>query len=580
MVVVGEEMGEEGSAQFFLPRGLTDEEADPSSVETSPAWEIKNGGDKYVPQMGSALSPAFYQGTPVIFGHSDGYVLAVPEGVSEVWKTSPGREWVAPFCTEYPQQWSSISSRSSSAKSTGSSESVAEYGAGGRSHKESCVSFQNEGGGRSRRNERVKARRTAGDHGKDVHGRTNRGQDRHVSTGAMNASPKALTKKVAISAPVKKAEPMDNPRTSSQPELRKKETQKHKKKSKKSQAGKEHTTADDGKKTSEVPRVGRYRDLEDADDSTSDMVADAVSRVEAHRQEWARKLETAAETFGTSFARNGHMHRSKGRDFHNHTSTVNKMTAQRSKNTSTPSATGFREHDRLHLFPSEIFFPGCRAVGVWLGQLMQVIIRITSLLLHNIIMAIFTILRWHLYALASVLLDLRVSIFFGFLYFLPSVLNSVDVGLVPPWTTSCLWYVFLVQFFFCGSSNGFLSFAQVVLPFAFLASSGKAEEVLVQMNGGERLLVAYVLSSVKIGSLNRSLTYISVCVQMLMTFIFGGVVIFHWVVFLIGSATIYPVSETKRRFSDLQAAIPTETFKAVVNMGEDIFKRVYRPQQD
>ncbi|KAJ8908195.1 hypothetical protein NDN08_008289 [Rhodosorus marinus] len=369
-----------------------------------------------------------------------------------------------------------------------------------------------------------------------------------------------------------------------------KESQKSKRKSKKANASKDSPTEISGKKA----KQGMVDTLTDWQQDI--IIADAASRVEAHRQEWARKLENAAERFGRSFEKGGHSARGRkdshgngnsiagpvigkvGEEGTSHTSVEKKKdgkTCSKSLKRSQNSEVEGKVVEGKAQGEGVNIVSGWNSESNWIVGSVLVLLSVMSSVVYNMGTILKAIVRWHMFAVAGVLLDIHAVACFAFMYFLPAVLDSVDAGILPTWSLSCLWYIFLLQICFFSSSNRIVGLAQTVLPFTLLTSSGKAEAFIVRLNGGERLLVAYFLSSMKAGKFNESMTYISLGVQLLLTSVFclGKVRVGHWILFLIGSGTIFSHNETKKRMSILQSHFP----KGVESGWESLQKLMHSP---
>ena len=67
----------------------------------------------------------------------------------------------------------------------------------------------------------------------------------------------------------------------------------------------------------------------------------------------------------------------------------------------------------------------------------------------------------------------------------------------PPWAPVCLWYAFLVQIFCTSGSTWTSGTASLVLPLMFLLEGISYHSFLLDINGGNLLVIAFVLSAVK-----------------------------------------------------------------------------------
>eukprot|EP00189_Rhodosorus_marinus_P002757 CAMPEP_0113970366 /NCGR_PEP_ID=MMETSP0011_2-20120614/11114_1 /TAXON_ID=101924 /ORGANISM="Rhodosorus marinus" /LENGTH=497 /DNA_ID=CAMNT_0000984689 /DNA_START=193 /DNA_END=1683 /DNA_ORIENTATION=- /assembly_acc=CAM_ASM_000156 len=225
-----------------------------------------------------------------------------------------------------------------------------------------------------------------------------------------------------------------------------KESQKSKRKSKKANASKDSPTEVSGKKAKQGG-VDTFTDWQQ-----DIIIADAASRVEAHRQEWARKLENAAERFGRSFEKGGHSARGR-KDPHGNGNNIagpvvgkvgeegaGHTSMEKKKDPKTLSKS--LKRSRSSEVQGQVVEGKAQGVNIvsgwdsesnWMVGSVLVLLSIMSSVVYSMGTLLKAIVRWHVFAVAGVLLDIHALACFAFMYFLPAVLDSVDAGILPTW---------------------------------------------------------------------------------------------------------------------------------------------------
>ena len=130
-----------------------------------------------------------------------------------------------------------------------------------------------------------------------------------------------------------------------------------------------------------------------------------------------------------------------------------------------------------------------------------------------------------------------------FLYLFPSMVGVVFAW-APPWGAVCLWYTFLVQCFWpskrggsavAGGGDGHVTnsrWAKLLLPLAFLLEGVSHKSFLLGLTGGERLVIAYVISSL-MTEVKTMLFFLVFATQVLMSAFLGGSWIAQWGQFMV-----------------------------------------------
>lgn len=139
---------------------------------------------------------------------------------------------------------------------------------------------------------------------------------------------------------------------------------------------------------------------------------------------------------------------------------------------------------------------------------------------------------------ASVLaIDHQLAFCFVFLYVFP-YLESHMSQWAPPWAATCLWYAFLMQVFCTQGSPVFVQLFRLVLPLVFLTEGYSHENMLMQINGAERLVVATILASFKTKEYNRPVFLTCLAFEILVAVSYGPNMAVQWLIFIVSLLAI------------------------------------------
>ena len=119
-------------------------------------------------------------------------------------------------------------------------------------------------------------------------------------------------------------------------------------------------------------------------------------------------------------------------------------------------------------------------------------------------------------------------------------MEKIVFAWAPPWGAVCLWYAFLVQCFWPTKWVGThgeqdtskTSWAKLILPLTFLLEGVSHKSFLLGLTGGERLVIAYVLSSLMY-EMKVMLFFMVFATQVLMSAFLGTSIIAQWCQFIV-----------------------------------------------
>jgi hypothetical protein len=218
------------------------------------------------------------------------------------------------------------------------------------------------------------------------------------------------------------------------------------------------------------------------------------------------------------------------------------------------------------------------------------------------------VLRLHRHAASVLSSDHQLAFCFAFLYLFPSLVRHM-VYWAPPWAAPCLWYAFLMQVLCTHSpsvgagtgatlTNGsgatssgsgtpwLVSLSRVVLPLLFLTEGVSHHTLLLQLNGVERLVLAFMLGSVRTAEYVRPIFLCALAVQILLltavlTPVAGAHVVTQWSLILASMVVIHepdsaallkPAAPPAQLSRKLSAALPLPLLAAAAGVvpGVDI----------
>ena len=119
-------------------------------------------------------------------------------------------------------------------------------------------------------------------------------------------------------------------------------------------------------------------------------------------------------------------------------------------------------------------------------------------------------------------------------------MEKIVFAWAPPWGAVCLWYTFLLQCFWPSKSIGAngekdtltTGWAKFILPLTFLLEGVSHKSFLLGLTGGERLVIAYVLSSLMY-DVKVMLFFLVFAAQVLMSAFLGTSVVSQWCQFMV-----------------------------------------------
>jgi hypothetical protein len=117
---------------------------------------------------------------------------------------------------------------------------------------------------------------------------------------------------------------------------------------------------------------------------------------------------------------------------------------------------------------------------------------------------------------------------FGFCYVFPYVTDYITYW-APPWAAPCLWFVFLMQVLCMQGPPQLVMVLRVTLPLLFLTRGVSQNSILVGLNGSERLVVAFLLSSFKTQEYYRPGFILALSLSIIISLFMGNYKVVQWI---------------------------------------------------
>nr|CCA15972.1 ribonucleosidediphosphate reductase small chain put [Albugo laibachii Nc14] len=149
------------------------------------------------------------------------------------------------------------------------------------------------------------------------------------------------------------------------------------------------------------------------------------------------------------------------------------------------------------------------------------------------------VLHVHTVALCTLYMRRYVGFCFLFLYTFPLLVEHV-IPWAPPWAPICLWYAFLVQFFCSSGPTAMVATFRILLPLLFVIEGISWHSFLLDLNGSERLLTAFILSAMRTCSPCTSAFLLSFSVQSLTATLMDAAWPVQWTQMIIALYTLHP----------------------------------------
>lgn len=181
--------------------------------------------------------------------------------------------------------------------------------------------------------------------------------------------------------------------------------------------------------------------------------------------------------------------------------------------------------------------------------------------------------RLHRHAANVISTDHQMAFCFTFLYLFPYLVHHMMYW-APPWAAPCLWYAFLMQVF-CSTQGSpvLVGLFRILLPLLFLTEGVSHHTFLLELNGAERLVIAFVLSSFKTQEYYRPMFLFALALQIITSLFYGNHVLTQWSLLIVSLLVIherhpssgltssnpaFTPSKGKQLSSSLSAAIANE----------------------
>jgi hypothetical protein len=137
------------------------------------------------------------------------------------------------------------------------------------------------------------------------------------------------------------------------------------------------------------------------------------------------------------------------------------------------------------------------------------------------------IMKLHLYAAAALIQNHHTAFCFVFCYTFPGL-----VQIFAPWTlrwlVPCLWFAFLLEII-CIQNTPSLPMLRLLFPTYFIADGFLSHNLLWDLNGGERLLVAFLLCAYRTRSYPQPPFLLFLTPNVLLSFLYGSHALMHWI---------------------------------------------------
>lgn len=146
--------------------------------------------------------------------------------------------------------------------------------------------------------------------------------------------------------------------------------------------------------------------------------------------------------------------------------------------------------------------------------------------------------RVHRHAASVLSGDHHLAFCFSFLYLFPYLVSHMTWW-APPWAAPCLWYAFLMQVFCTQGAAWMVAGARVLLPLLFLTEGVSHHALLLELNGGERILAASALAAFKTQEYSRPLFLAVLALQTLSSLLYGQHVAVQWTLLIASLLVIH-----------------------------------------
>jgi hypothetical protein len=166
-------------------------------------------------------------------------------------------------------------------------------------------------------------------------------------------------------------------------------------------------------------------------------------------------------------------------------------------------------------------------LSTMLSHLTSLFMVVISLVLVFSLSLLSVVLRMHESALFAFSMNRHVACSHTFLFSFPYLVNFV-LPWAPAWAPVCLWYAFLVQLFCISGSQSLVSTFRLLLPLSLLMEGVSHHSFLLDLNGGELLLISFALSALKTCNVYNPIFFFSFGVQILSAVFGGSYFIMQW----------------------------------------------------
>jgi hypothetical protein len=146
--------------------------------------------------------------------------------------------------------------------------------------------------------------------------------------------------------------------------------------------------------------------------------------------------------------------------------------------------------------------------------------------------------RIHRRAASAASTDHQLSFSFAFIYLFPSLSHSLTVW-APTWMAQCIWYAFLAQLLCTRGAASSVGLARIVLPLLFLTEGISHHVLLLELNGGERLVLALLLLSARTAEYTRPIFLLALAAEIPASLLYGHEYLAQWGMLVCGLVVIH-----------------------------------------
>jgi len=181
-------------------------------------------------------------------------------------------------------------------------------------------------------------------------------------------------------------------------------------------------------------------------------------------------------------------------------------------------------------------------LSTMLSHVTSLFIVMFSLVLVVSLSFLSVVLRMHESALFAFSMNRHIACSFVFLFSFPYLVSFV-IPWAPTWAPVCLWYAFLVQLFCISGPKSLVSAFRLLLPLSLLMEGVSHHSFLLDLNGGELLLISFALSALKTCNVYNPLFFFSFGIQTLSAVFGGSHFVIQWCQLIFALCSLFGMAE-------------------------------------